>query len=248
MHPMADTYLFEGNGDNKETLCLMIHGFTGSPAHLRELSEKLNAKGFTVQSLRLPGHGTSPENMETTTSKDWLTHVREALKIALKDYKKVNLVGISMGGLMSMILASENSRINKIVTMSAPIIFRNNLIKLTPILKYFKRFNEIVPPEVVEGENDDLDIGYRKTPLKCAPHLIKISKMARKNLSKIKNPILIIHSLIDGQVMPESGDIIYDKVSSTEKEKMILDNSKHIITLGLQRKEVENRIIEFLTK
>jgi carboxylesterase len=184
--------------------------------------------------------------METTTSKDWLLHARKSLDSIAKDYNNINLVGISMGALISIILAAENTHINKIVSMSAPIVFRNKLLKLTPILKYVKRFNEIVPPEVVEGENDDLDIGYRRTPLRCAPHLIKISKMARKSLPHIKNSILIIQSEIDGQVMRKSAEIIYNNVSSSQKEIMLLDNSKHVVTIGLQRKEVEEKITEFL--
>ena len=39
---------------------LLIHGFTGTPAELRELGEILHKRGHTVQGLLLSGHGTMP--------------------------------------------------------------------------------------------------------------------------------------------------------------------------------------------
>ena len=56
--------------------CLLLHGFTGSPLHMRFLGEKLRDAGYTVYAPLLPGHGTSVEDMAKYGWKDWLEAAR----------------------------------------------------------------------------------------------------------------------------------------------------------------------------
>lgn len=49
----------------------MIHGFTGSPASIRPIGEWLAAQGLSVLGVRLPGHGTSPDDLASTRWTDW---------------------------------------------------------------------------------------------------------------------------------------------------------------------------------
>ena len=57
--PLAQPFFFpEG-----EHAVLLMHGFTGSPAHMRKLGEALHARGFAVRGILLPGHGGVPEDM-----------------------------------------------------------------------------------------------------------------------------------------------------------------------------------------
>ena len=48
----AEAYYFPGN----EVGIILVHGFTGSPAELKELGEELHKEGYTVQGVLLPGH------------------------------------------------------------------------------------------------------------------------------------------------------------------------------------------------
>ena len=48
-----------------------LHGFTGCPQSMRGLAEAFAAAGFTVELPRLPGHGTTVEDMMTTGWEDW---------------------------------------------------------------------------------------------------------------------------------------------------------------------------------
>ena len=45
---------------------LVLHGFTGNPASMRPLAELIAAAGYSVELPRLPGHGTTVEDMKTT--------------------------------------------------------------------------------------------------------------------------------------------------------------------------------------
>ena len=53
------------------TGALLVHGFTGSPQSLRALGEHLAGEGLSVVCVRLPGHGTTWEDLNTRTAREW---------------------------------------------------------------------------------------------------------------------------------------------------------------------------------
>ena len=72
--PLARPFFFpEG-----EHAVLLMHGFTGSPAHMRKLGEALHARGFAVRGILLPGHGGVPEDVRGVRWQDWLLAARSS--------------------------------------------------------------------------------------------------------------------------------------------------------------------------
>ena len=69
--PGAEPWSAEGGPNG----ALVLHGFTGSPQSMRGDAEALAGAGFTVELPRLPGHGTSIDDMLTTGWADWSAHV-----------------------------------------------------------------------------------------------------------------------------------------------------------------------------
>ena len=61
------------------TGALLCHGFTGSPQSLRPWAQFLAEAGLSVSLPLLPGHGTSWQDMNRTTSDDWLATAGQAL-------------------------------------------------------------------------------------------------------------------------------------------------------------------------
>src|SRR6202034_3012129 len=57
--PGAEPY--SSRGDRRGAL--VVHGLTGCPQSMRPLAPAFAAAGFTVELPRLPGHGTTPEDM-----------------------------------------------------------------------------------------------------------------------------------------------------------------------------------------
>ena len=73
--PGAEPYSHQGG----PTGVLLCHGFTGSPHSLRPWAEHLAAQGLTVSLPRLPGHGTTWQEMNRTRWEDWYAEVDRAL-------------------------------------------------------------------------------------------------------------------------------------------------------------------------
>ncbi len=69
--PGAEPFSHDG-GTVGVVLC---HGFTGTPQSLRAWAEALAAAGHSVRLPRLPGHGTTWPEMNTTTWRDWYGEV-----------------------------------------------------------------------------------------------------------------------------------------------------------------------------
>ena len=108
-----------------ETGVLLLHGLTGSPAEMRLLGESLAEAGFTVLAVRLPGHGTIPEDLERMTAGDWLSAAMDGYAVLASDarVRRIAVVGHSMGALLALMLASLRD-VSKVVSVAAPIVIR----------------------------------------------------------------------------------------------------------------------------
>lgn len=229
---------------------LLIHGFTGTPGELRLLGERLNNEGYTVKGVLLPGHGTTPEDLETKTLEDWYEATKDEYFNLKKVCTEVSIGGLSMGALLTMKLATEFN-IKSAIIMSAPIFLcdsRSKLLtkKVYSIVKHFYRY-------VRKYKRDYSDIGkeykqsYKVMPLRGVVELLKLINMCKKNvIPNINVPCLIIQSKNEHTVKAISAKYIYDNVKSKIKKLVWLENSGHIITIGKEREKVFDAVIDFL--
>jgi pimeloyl-ACP methyl ester carboxylesterase len=96
---------FELAVDNLRGGILMLHGLTDSPYSIRSLAEELQAQGFWVGGLRLPGHGTIPAELTRMKWQNWAAaanlganRVRARIGPDLPFY----IVGYSNGGALAV--------------------------------------------------------------------------------------------------------------------------------------------------
>jgi carboxylesterase len=128
----AKTASFElGDGDEA---CLLIHGFTGSPWDVRPLGEVL-AKRYFVKGIRLPGHGTTPEAMQHVSHRDWEQAAEDAL-LSLSRFRQVFLAGLSMGALLSVLVAARHpSLVHGMALMAPALEFRTPLMRMLRVFR-----------------------------------------------------------------------------------------------------------------
>ncbi len=70
-HPENYPFLLTPTHSNQQGI-LLVHGFTATPREMRTLAEYLLKRNFTVLAIRLPGHGTTPEELASCQFEDWL--------------------------------------------------------------------------------------------------------------------------------------------------------------------------------
>ena len=240
----AESFLLKGGARG----VLLIHGFTGNPAELRLLGEYLQSNGMTVLCMRLAGHGTRVGELIRTTRADWLNSVLDGVSILRGLCGDISVVGHSMGGLLALQLATVE-KIDRLVTMAAPIFIDDSLhlSELPPreecgtlVVNQPRRSLKDVPRGVNEV--------YRRMPLISVHELVDMIEETKKILAAIEIPIRIMHGKEDHTTHFSSAQYIFDRVSSTEKQLVLLDGMGHLMPLTEGRERVFDSVTEFLQR
>src|SRR5260370_31353803 len=81
---------------------LLCHGFTGSRHSLRPWAEYLAEAGLSVWLPRLPGHGTTWQEMAHTRWEDWYAELNRAIDELREHASEIFVMGLSMGGCLAL--------------------------------------------------------------------------------------------------------------------------------------------------
>ncbi len=107
----------------KKFPCLLLHGFTGGPFEVEPLADYLRHAGWECIVPTLPGHGGDLSRLRGVKWGEWLDcAVMEAEKKLTEQYGGFNLVGFSMGGLISAYLANRYP-VKRLVLLSTAVVF-----------------------------------------------------------------------------------------------------------------------------
>ena len=223
--PTAEPFLLPGN----RTGCLLIHGFTGAPKEMRWMGEYLGNLGYTVLGLRLAGHATQPDDLPRMQWRDWLCSVEDGYYLLKGCMDKVFVIGLSMGGILSLLFASQHP-VSGVVAMSTPYALPND-----PRLP-FLRMISIVMPRMKKGPSDwhnpDAEsdhVEYPYIPTRAIIQLRDLLGEMRSALPRVKAPVLLIHSRQDTGVAPHNAEQILSALGSTDKQLFWVENSGHVI-------------------
>ncbi|MDR6555013.1 carboxylesterase [Paenibacillus qinlingensis] len=221
----------------------MIHGFTGSPSEFRRIGYTLRDEGYTIQAVRLPGHGTSPEDMRNTGWTDWYGHVLESYDELAARCKQVVIMGHSMGGLLALKLAGERAAAG-IISLAAPIFFTSRKSALAGVMQYVMPYIEKKPKKI--STLLDESCAYTKTPIRCVVSLRKLVKEVKRVLPRVNAPIWIGQGNKDGVVHPSSAAFIQNTVGSQMSELHIYKESSHGLLLDQEREQIYADISAFI--
>jgi len=225
-----------------EKAVLLIHGYTGSPHDMCFLADYLNTKGMTVHVPRLPGHGTNSTDFDQSNWNQWLRASIDSYIHLSTDYQNPMICGLSMGGLLAVILASIFQP-PKIVLAAPAFGVKSKILGLTPILKWIvpnrKRDEGRIPIFPDNPDLEHLSKEYWSTDnLKKLSDLERIRRIAIRRLPKVRSETLTILSKKDRTVSLKTSDIIEHKIGASRKQTIILENSAHVVVNDCEREEV----------
>ncbi|MFT3877246.1 MAG: alpha/beta fold hydrolase [Propioniciclava sp.] len=223
---------------------LLSHGFTGSPAAMREWAERLHAAGYTVAVPRLPGHATAWQEMNVTAWTDWYDCVDAEYRTLSQRCERVFVAGLSMGGSLALRLAEQHPDVAGLMLVNPALGAVDPIARLSGLLKYVVPAvksvgNDIKRPGVDEG-------AYEMTPVAGVHQLFKLWADVRSCLDLITCPIILFRSSIDHVVPGSSSDAIVRLVSSLSITEVVLENSYHVATLDYDKETIFARSLEFL--
>jgi carboxylesterase len=225
----------------------VLHGFTGSPASLRSIADLCAQAGYSVELPRLPGHGTTVQDMMTTTWSDWSKTAEAAYDLLAERCDRVALVGLSMGGSLVAHVAENRSNV-------AGCVFINPLVKPPPA-ELLEGLHQMLDAGIESFESIGSDIkkegaveaSYDATPLVPAKSLFEGVAVVHEHLAQITAPSLLISSREDHVVTSDNGDDLAELVSGPV-ERVWLENSYHVATMDNDQELVESLTLDFLAR
>ncbi len=228
--------------------CILCHGFTGTPNEMKGIGDFLAENNITVLGPLLPGHGTIIGEMKKTTINDYFIEYKKAVDKLRKFCEEIFVCGLSLGGLLTLKFASENT-VNGVISLATPIKFKKLegffLATIGPLLKNIaikKSKKELIGQKIFNI------ICYDRYPVGPAISIRKTIHKTRKKLPNIKSPILIIQGQLDSKWIVDSSRIIFNEVKSENKNIILLQKTSHVLTLGPEKKKIHNFILEFIQK
>jgi len=207
---------------------LVCHGFTGSPRTVRPWAEDLAAAGLTVRAPRLPGHGTTWQDLNRTGWPDWYGEAERAFDELSGRCEHVFAVGLSMGACLAFRLAeTKGNAVSGLVVVNPSLAPDTRLFVLAPVLKHVVPSlpgiaGDIKKPGVDEG-------GYNRVPVRAASTLPALWKLTARQLSEVTQPLLVYRSAVDHVVGPASMRVL--RAALPEAEVRPLPDSYHVATL-----------------
>jgi carboxylesterase len=243
VRPGAEAYRRDGGPVG----VLLCHGFTGSPASMRPWADYLADRGASVVVPRLPGHGTTWQDMVTTRWVDWYAEDQRELLDLADRCPEVFVMGLSMGGTLALRLAEQHPEVVRgLVLVNASLRTDNKALAALPVLK------SVVPS--VKGLSNDIakpgqdEVAYDRTPLKPLYSLTKFWRIVRDDLPQVKAPMLVYRSTQDHVVEESSFNLLIERSGSTEIEHHLLERSYHVATLDYDADEIFAGSWDFVTK
>jgi carboxylesterase len=225
---------------------LLCHGFTGSPHSMRPWAEHLVGEGFRVSVPRLPGHGTSWQELNRTAWTDWYAAVDRARAALARECDQVFVAGLSMGGALALRLAEQHgSGVAGLVLVNPCINITDPRIRALRLLRAIPSFpgigNDIAKP----GQDE---AGYDRNPLRALHSQTRLWADVRAGLPRVTQPTLVYWSRQDHVVDPSSLRLLRDGIGTAELEVVTLERSYHVATLDYDADDIFRGSADFVRR
>ena len=219
-----------------------MHGFGDTPQTFCYLAEDLAAHEYGVRVPLLPGHGRSVAVFDKTAHTEWIAAARAELLAMRALYPWVAVVGLSMGGALSVILAAEFHDIPALVLI-APYLGMPWYIRAA--VAFAGVWSDWVGP-IRAGSNRSIhdpaerekNLSYGGATGRSLRELARVMQRARRALPNVTAPTLLIQSREDNRVAPHVAERAFAKLGATEKRLLFTQGAGHILTVDYGRERV----------
>ena len=218
---------------------------------MRPWADHLAAAGLSVELPRLPGHGTVWTDMALTTSDDWYGEVERALLELSSRCSDVFVMGLSMGGALSLRLAQEHPDLVRGLVLVNPSLAVED--PRLPVVAPFRSLVAGILPSIPglasdiakQGEAQD-EGGYDRVPTAAAATLPKLWRTVQKGMPGLRAPILVYRSPQDHVVGPRSLRILTKRAVGTRLTIHLLHDSYHVATLDHDAADIFDGSLAFV--
>jgi carboxylesterase len=241
LHPENFPFFLSPKNPNRQAV-LLVHGFSASPREMYLLGTTLQKNNFTVYGVRLPGHGTRPEDLLNRKAEEWQETVSRGYQSLLKMGFNVSVAGLSTGALLTLTLALKQQPAK--LLLLAPFLRLKHILAplagpLSYLLPYQKQYISIA----------EQPFYYQRRPLKGIVQINRLCQQLDGQLNLITTPSLILTSTGDAVIAKGTAAEIYRQLGSQRKQFHCYgDDVPHVLTTTKSpaQQDVLQRCVDFL--
>jgi len=242
-HPDNFPFLLTPEQPNGEAVVL-IHGFGATPRSIFPVAEALRNHHYTVAGVRLPGHGTTPDDLKQRKATEWVETARAAYDELAAGGLNVSAGGLSTGALIALTLASQRP-LNKLLLFSPFLKLRHHLAPMAGFLSLF------VPYQKRTIIAQEKDFYYSQRPLKAIAQINHLLRDMPRILPQINAPTLVLTSRGDTTIAQKTAVKLYQRLGTPHKTLHTYGNNvPHVLTTAEnpELEDVLQRCIDFMNR
>jgi acylglycerol lipase len=234
---------------------IIVHGVAEHSSRYAQFATFLVSKNLAVYAFDHRGHGKSPGQKGHVEHFSYFQRDLECFVDLVRGFhpgKEVFLFGHSMGAVISLTYVEEcpHQLAGLVLSGTAlrirphlPLVFKAALLPLAaafPRAPFSKLDSSTISRdrEVVELYDHDPLVFRGKLTTRLAVELVWQMHRVENRLPQVKLPVLIVHGGQDHLSFPEGAQLVFDKVSSKDKEVKIYPRLFHEIL-----NEPENQMV-----
>ena len=221
---------------------LLVHGFAGGCYDYNNLANDLQLYfDFDVYTFTLPGH--DKLIIKNVTREDWICEAEKQVELLIKrGYKKIYIIGHSMGGVIACHLAKKYPQIKKLIIASPAFryfTFKDDKLDIFASLKQ-------APTLFKDYEPDNVLSRIFKLPIATTLEFINLVKEHNDDVKDILCPTLILWGNMD-KIVPKDGVMhVYKNIRSDSVILYEIDNVTHDTFKNDRYDEILKIISKFL--
>lgn len=223
---------------------LLLHAYSGSPNDVRMLARSLEKLDYTIYAPLFTGHGTAePLDILEESSEQWWQDSQQAVAFLQdKGYQDIAVLGLSMGGTFAtrLLSAMPESFIGGGFFCSPIAPVKTNVTE--NFLLYAKQVLERNGREATEEKIES----YRPLVEKQLATIEKQAQIAYSDLDKIDCPFFMAQAGQDEMIEAEG---VFQTAAHLQQTSFTLNwypKSGHVITVGPERRQLEQDVADFL--
>ena len=225
--------------------CLVLHGIGGTPANVRVVTDTLIAAGYTVAAPMIAGHGKTAADFAASAGAAWEKSALDAYDWLIgQGCETVVLIGLSLGGLLSGLLAAEKP-VAGLVLICPPVVMMP-FLNVSRRISFFAPFVRYEPKHVVIREPDPAENMLSGMATKKLVDLDRLRRRLIRALPELRCPVLAIQAAYDDKVHPRTYEVLRGRLTQAPFTLKFMERSPHGCTYGPEREAVAAHVAEFV--
>lgn len=223
---------------------LLLHAYSGSPNDVRMLARALEKRDYTVYVPMYSGHGTmEPIDILQQNPETWWQETKKAVAFLQdKGYTELAVLGLSMGGVFATRLLTENQ-----TGVIGGGFFCSPIapVETTVVESFLAYAKQLLESYEITDTNERLR-EYRPLVTEQLRKIEEQASIAYQKLSQVQQPFFMAQAGKDQMIEPEG---VFKTAQDVKQARFQLNwypRSGHVITVGPERRQLEQDVADFL--